>query len=572
MTIILSAKLKQLFFRKQLIWFILSQCLFLVTINVQAKEGVNIDSLKAALDTASTDSTRLTLNYQIADYYRTQDLGQALYYGQQSLELAEEQSNNERKAKVYNLLGTVHFLKGKYVDATNYFIKALYLYEEEGKTFEAISQKNNLGLVYERRGEFQEALKYFVEIVEGVEALPEKQKNTVLSSVYLNLGSCFDGLDKLNDALKYYEKVLKLTDAKNFITNKAKALNNIGNIYLKKEEEDKAYSYFKRSLKAKEGLGTDYSVLNSLMSLSKYCIDNNKFEEAKEYLDQALEIGHHLNSPSFLKQIHELYYRFYKRQGKFEEALSQLEKLLVYADEVAKSESEEKIKNLVSDYQQEKEKREKEIRQQEERNRLYATIGLLVMVCLAAGLLYVIQRSKTKQAKMKEHQAMLKKEKLELQNDNLSKELELREKDLEMRDRELTSNVMNLVQKNELINAVSQKLADMKANLKKENQQAVRQIIYDLQTSKSDDLWDEFELRFQNVHNDFYKRLNDQFPDLTPNERKLCAFLRLNMSTKDIASVTRQSIRSIEMGRFRLRKKLGINNSESNLNTFIEQI
>ena len=64
-------------------------------------------------------------------------------------------------------------------------------------------------------------------------------------------------------------------------------------------------------------------------------------------------------------------------------------------------------------------------------------------------------------------------------------------------------------------------------------------------------------------YNFTHKNLNKMYPDLTPNEIKICAFLRLNMSTKDISAITHQSVKSINMARFRLRKKLDIESDEN---------
>jgi DNA-binding CsgD family transcriptional regulator len=73
------------------------------------------------------------------------------------------------------------------------------------------------------------------------------------------------------------------------------------------------------------------------------------------------------------------------------------------------------------------------------------------------------------------------------------------------------------------------------------------------------------------VHNDFYDKLNEKFPNLSANEKRLCAFLRLNMSTKEISAITYQSINSITVARSRLRKKLELD-SDENLISFLESI
>ncbi|MGX9987466.1 helix-turn-helix transcriptional regulator [Soonwooa purpurea] len=86
---------------------------------------------------------------------------------------------------------------------------------------------------------------------------------------------------------------------------------------------------------------------------------------------------------------------------------------------------------------------------------------------------------------------------------------------------------------------------------------------------KDQDVWTEFETHFTKVHPNFYAKLSHQFPNLTPNEKKMCAFLRLNMSTKDISAITQQSVNSIMVSRSRLRKKLKIQGEEQNLINFL---
>lgn len=78
-------------------------------------------------------------------------------------------------------------------------------------------------------------------------------------------------------------------------------------------------------------------------------------------------------------------------------------------------------------------------------------------------------------------------------------------------------------------------------------------------------------MHFNRVHLDFYKKLQRIAPDLTPTELKLCAFLRLNMSTKEISSLTQSSDRSIDVMRGRIRKKLNITNTTTNLITFLSE-
>jgi len=93
-------------------------------------------------------------------------------------------------------------------------------------------------------------------------------------------------------------------------------------------------------------------------------------------------------------------------------------------------------------------------------------------------------------------------------------------------------------------------------------------VIKELDSVDSEEVWKEFEIRFQNVHSDFYKNLVNNFPDLTANELRLCAFLKLNLNTKEISSLTNQSVNSIDVARSRLRQKFGLTKKD-NLTSFL---
>jgi len=80
--------------------------------------------------------------------------------------------------------------------------------------------------------------------------------------------------------------------------------------------------------------------------------------------------------------------------------------------------------------------------------------------------------------------------------------------------------------------------------------------------------WQSFELNIQEIHQDFIKRLSEQYPNLTAKDLKLCVFLRMNLSTKEIAPLMHLNYRSIELQRYRLRKKMLIS-PEINLNKFM---
>ena len=145
--------------------------------------------------------------------------------------------------------------------------------------------------------------------------------------------------------------------------------------------------------------------------------------------------------------------------------------------------------------------------------------------------------------------------------------------ELNTRNKELTLNVMSLMKKNELLTGLSKELYEVKKTVKADETKAViNKIAKKIKHSSETEIWEEFESRFKEVHGDFYKTLLIKYPELTPSEQKLCAFLKLNMSSKDISELTGHSLSSIDKARYRLRKKLHLKDSQTNLITFIRSI
>ena len=138
--------------------------------------------------------------------------------------------------------------------------------------------------------------------------------------------------------------------------------------------------------------------------------------------------------------------------------------------------------------------------------------------------------------------------------------------DIENKNKELGISTMSLIKKNEFLNSLKQELQNVKDtnNLKK-----VIKII-DRNLNNNDD-WNVFEEAFNNADKDFLKKIKSIHPVLTSNDLRLCAYLRLNLSSKEIAPLLNISSRSVEVKRYRLRKKMDLPH-ESSLSDYILEI
>ena len=137
--------------------------------------------------------------------------------------------------------------------------------------------------------------------------------------------------------------------------------------------------------------------------------------------------------------------------------------------------------------------------------------------------------------------------------------------DIESKNRELAVSTMSLIKKNEFLNSIKTELKE------KDNQQDIKKVIriIDKNLNNTDD-WKLFEEAFNNADKDFLKLIKEKHPVLTPNDLRLCAYLRLNLSSKEIAPLLNISPRSVEVKRYRLRKKMDLPHEFSLTNYILE--
>ena len=168
-----------------------------------------------------------------------------------------------------------------------------------------------------------------------------------------------------------------------------------------------------------------------------------------------------------------------------------------------------------------------------------------------------------KQRKLMEIEQQKEQELLQLKTDKIQSELQ-------HLNNLLAASTMNLVVKNEFIETIKQDLKEVKQIRKHAaTNKALEKIEKKIDsTLRLQEDWEQFEYHFNRVHGDFLTRLRNNFLDLSPNEQKLCAFLRLNLNTKDMANLMGISLRGVEIARYRLRKKLTLQKGQ-NLSKFI---
>lgn len=156
------------------------------------------------------------------------------------------------------------------------------------------------------------------------------------------------------------------------------------------------------------------------------------------------------------------------------------------------------------------------------------------------------------------------KEIVKLKNEKLQMEIEKTNKDFDLKKKELASVTLQITHKNELLNKVKEQIEQISYKVNKQAQKELKQLNKAIaEEINLDKDWNMFKKHFDEVHVNFFKRLKEKYPALTPKDLKLCAYLRLNLSTKEIAPLMSISVRGVEISRYRLRKKIGVDSNDN---------
>lgn len=208
----------------------------------------------------------------------------------------------------------------------------------------------------------------------------------------------------------------------------------------------------------------------------------------------------------------------------------------------------------------------------------YAWVGYICLLLLAGRFLYLLEERRLTKRKKKElaekEQEIIRMEK-EFLKENMLKEQEIvelknenLEQELKHKSQEMANLMINLSRKNEALIAIKKELTKVLGEMNGESTIKPKRLIVSLNNKidlniQSDDMFKRFEEQFDLVHNKFISKLRSKHPDLTVGELKMCAYLKMNLTSKEIAPLLNLSVRGVETLRYRLRKKIDMEREEN---------
>lgn len=515
--------------------------------------AANIDSLYLELNDANKDTSKIILLNKIAIELITDSPQNSLAYSQKALSLSKKINYSSGAAEAYISIAKVYYNQRIFSKASEYYFNALKIKEEMGDKTCIASISNSIGEINYQSGNMNQSLNYYYRALKLNLEITNKQG---LANSYNNIGITYKQQGEYDKALNILNKALYLNRTLNNKKSVAENYGNVGIVMLEKKDYESKL-FFEKELKIEQKSNNTTGIARSFYHLGLYYHTFNSFDSAILFFNRSLEYISTTNN-KLLSEINKKLATIYANKHLYKEAYKYLSASNIYQSNL----KDEETTKIITQYEMQQ-KFDKQLKIKKEQDKIKNTtyfilVGVMLILILIIVLLYIGLIKKVKNTSIE-------KEKLVTRHKNAIKALQKKQK-------KLTTSIMYNVKNTEHINKIISRLIKSKMHFKKQNHTLIESIIKDLQASSSDNIWEEFEICFQDVHSDFYKKLHIRYPLLTINEKRLCAFLRLNMTTKEIASITQQSTNSIEVARTRLRKKLNLSNKDISLSSFIAKM
>lgn len=502
-----------------------------------SENDLDIESVRALIQLANS-------------YIRLSNFQEAFENADQARELAKEHELNDLYARSIGIIGLIYHEIGDYENSAKYDFEYLRYFEEKKDQKQIGIAYGNIGIDFISQANYKKGLEY---LEKSFNIAKELNDFDGMAYQYNNIAGVYSEFYQDHRmALNYYKEALAINSRLNDERQKGIYLMNIGNCYSRLNNNDSTIKFYNTALGIFRSINNPLLLAECQTLLAEHLMKSGHLVQGRLYADSALDISIRNDYMEQKKASAALLHKILLKQH---DTLSAYRYAMIESevkDSLVKILNRQEVYKLEFQYNYEKVDKARQIARQRRDSLLFILILSLASGLIIILLLFLWNRTKAK---------------------NVILEKESIQKELQFKDKELTVNLLSLIRKNEMLTDISNKLLSIGTNAKQEEtKDAIQKISRELRLNADDKMMKEFAIRFQEVHAGFYEALLHKYPDLTQNELKLCAFLRLNMSSKDISELTGQRILTIDHARYRLRKKLGLSNSETNLVTFLSQI
>ncbi len=501
------------------------------------------------------------------------DFNATIQYASLALDKGVAELDSFQIGVSYTHLANAFEFFSNYEQANKYYNRALTIFEQLGHQRRIAATLNDIGLIYWYLNDLDRALAYYSAALSKA----RKLKDLEIESAALNrLGLAHTMKHNFDSAALYFENSYAIEEQQQDSAGIARHSNNVGILFQEQKEYSKSIAFFGNSLKIKKWTSRPYGVGESYNNLAYSYFKLGDLSKASAYLDSAFVVIDQYKIEALLLDWYRYAAQIYKEAGDLPTSFKYYELYLGKQDSVLVSRRGQKVKelmaiNAIDDLERVLNEKENQLYiagLKSEKQVLIRNASIVFSMLLLGSFLLVFNRQR---AVIRKREALVKAEN-SLQIEQIrSSELEKQQlnSQLEFKQKELTNLALYISEKNHSLQEVKTainvavKVQDFKSLIEL-NKELELQITSDKDKALFND-------NIETLYSGFLFTLKERFETLSPNEHRLCCQLRLNLSSKEISNLNHISVKSVEVARYRLRKKLGLKKDE-NLTEFLLKV
>ncbi|MCH6200785.1 transcriptional regulator [Aquiflexum sp. LQ15W] len=459
----------------------------------------------------------------------------------------ETQSDSSGLGDEYHMIGMVSMRQGNLNIALSKTLRAVRIFEKSRNQVGLADAYNTLGGIESSLGNFNKSIEYNLL---SLKIYQESNDKLYEAQALNDIGNSYYYLKQYDEAISHLMQSADLSRQLEFKDLEATAYTNLGKTYTARKEYIQAIEILLKGLKLVEETETLLKIVEICNELGKCYQGLNRFDTAIQYFDRSIELA---GNNGILEALSKAYlYRSVSNESvnNLKDAYEDYRKYAALKDSIFNVAKSQQIEELRAIFELETKDNEIQIQQnsiqlleQEAQiaslQKILLGLGLIAMA-LVGGFGWYAFRQKFKK------------------NEVIRKQMDAA---LHYKSRELTTQALHLAKKNETLGILKDIAQKGKEN---ENPEVYHKLIQTISADLREDKgWHIFASFFEEVHPDFFSRVAAACPGLSPNDYRLMALIKMNLSSKEIANILCISIPGIKKARQRLRKKLGLESGDS---------
>jgi tetratricopeptide (TPR) repeat protein len=366
------------------------------------------------------------------------------------------------------------------------------------------------------------------------------------------------------EAIKNLEKGLELAEKNRLKSNYSESLGYLGITYLHLNEFDRARDYLEKGIAFDKRFKRDDPSSFKLLHLGRVEAAVKNYVKSYNYFNEALELAKKNTNKIIERDVYRSFASTYEKANNLKESIKYTKLYVKLKDSLLRAYNNKEIEDLKIVYQTEKKEaaialQEEEIKTlnaQAENDKLTKTLyggGAITGVALS-GLLFFGFRQRMKKNKIARE-----------------KQEEIYKQEIAFKQKELASQTLHLVQKNTFLQELKENLEKLKSSPEKFKVEFRRIVMLLKKESATDKDWEVFKSYFSEVHDNFDNKLKAINDSISEKDLRLASFIKMNLSTKEIAAILNVLPQSVLTSKYRLKKKLGID-KETDVYNFLMKI